>query len=341
MKIKRQFLLLSLLIISIPILCYTFIIVHTYIHSPNRYLLEGSIPSGNKDFDPLSDKEIENLSISLKMLPQEVEAVIFRTDDHKILYSTMPEISVGTFMEHDTIWNFCAKTSDKYFYQFSKIPSAGSETILMTRLPLEKIKTEERTRYYLKVLLIIILITVTCLIMLSFISKVIFEGLQRIEKSSSQLAEGHLDQEIPTEIHPSKNNEFTNILKTLEKMRRELLEWHTRKNRFVMGISHDLRTPVAIIKGYSEAITDDVINDKVEIKNSVELIEKKATQLEEMIDTLINFMKLNDTEIKEKLVPESITKLITEFAKYVEITGKVFKEKFTTALSYQKTSRFH
>ena len=113
----------------------------------------------------------------------------------------------------------------------------------------------------------------------------------------------------------------------------------TSKNRFITGISHDLRTPVAVIKGYSEAILDDVITEDAEIKRSIDLIEHKASQLEGMIETLINFMKLNNTEIKENLVTNSITKLIIDFAKYVEITGKVFKRNVSTDIQLPKDIR--
>ena len=162
------------------------------------------------------------------------------------------------------------------------------------------------------------------------ISKAIFDGLKKIDYSSSQLAEGKLKTPVSTENNPSNQNEFTSIMKSLEKMRCELLEMQESKNRFITGISHDLRTPVAVIKGYTEAMMDDVISDKTEIKKSLDLIERKASQLEGMIDTLINFMKLNSTEIKQKLEKHSITKLITDYAKYCQVTGKVFKRNVTT-----------
>ena len=330
MKIKRQFLILSIFIISIPILCYSFIIIHTYIHSPNRYLLAGSIPPDKKELPLLTDEEFSNLANSIKLLPQDVEAVLCRTSDRKIIYSTIPEIKVGVNMARNEIWNFAAETSDKYFYQFSRIPSSHSSVLLITRLSLQKITTEQRTKYYLKVLLIIIFITFICLTLIFFISRAIFTGLKNIEASSTLLAEGVLDKPVSTETENSKKNEFTCIMNCLEKMRRELLEMHASKNRFVTGISLDLRTPVAIIKGYSEAIKDGVISGNDELMNSMELIEKKATQLDEMIDTLLNFMKLNNTEIKEKLEKHSITKLIKDFAKYCEVTGKVFKRNVHT-----------
>ena len=333
MKIKRQFFILSSLIISIPILCSVFIIIHTYIHSPNRYLIKGSSALRKTDFPLLSEKEIDNLDKSLKMLPQEVEAVLCRTTDRKIIYSTIPEIQVGSDMERDEIWHFATETSDKYFYQFSRLPIEGSNTILITRLALSKIENEEKTKTFLKILFIIIIITIISLFLILLISRTIFEGLKKIELSSSLLAEGKLNTPLSSEKNQAKTNEFARIMTSLEKMRCDLLEMQASKNRFITGISHDLRTPVAVIKGYTEAIMDDVITDKDEIKKSIDLIEHKAAQLESMIDTLINFMKLNNIEIQQKLEKLSITKLINDFAKYVEVTGKLFKRNVNTNIN--------
>ena len=92
-----------------------------------------------------------------------------------------------------------------------------------------------------------------------------------------------------------------------------------------MGISHDLRTPVSIIKGYTEALHDGVITDKKEIQDSLELIGTKTTQLEEMIDTLLSYIKLNNIELRNTFISQSITDFIKSFAKRAEITGNIFK----------------
>ena len=332
MKLKNQFLILSTLIISIPILSSVFILIHTYMHSPNRYLMKGSQMLSKTDLPSISEQDIYNIEISLKMLPQEVEAVLFRTSDRKIIYSTIPEIKIDDYMDRSEVLSFVSETSNNYYYQFSKMVY-NQDILVLTRLPIANKNTEKNTKTYLKILLLIIAITISSLILILFISKAIFEGLNKIERSSFQLAEGKLDKPIASETANSHNNEFNNIMNSLEKMRQELIENQESKNRFIMGISHDLRTPVAVIKGYSEAIMDNVITDKDEMKDSMELIEQKTTQLEGMIDTLINFMKLNNVEIKEKLVPHSITKLITDFAKYAEVTGKVFKRNVRTNIN--------
>ena len=333
MKIKRQFIILSSLIISIPVLCSIFVIIHTYIHSPNRYLIKGSAKIERMDLPLLSDKDIELLERSLKMLPEEVEAVLCHTADRKIIYSTMPDIKVGTYMDRNEIWNYASETSDKYFYQFSRLKSYDSNILLVTRLSIHRINSTPQTNLYLRILLLIITIAIISLILITAISRSIFHGLSTIQTSSSQLAEGKLDSPITNNSNPQKKNEFICILKSLETMRQELQEMQERKNHFIMGISHDLRTPVAVIKGYSEAIQDDVITEKEDIKKSIELIEQKATQLEGMIDTLINFMKLNSKEIKENLVKDSITKIINDFGKYAQITGTLFKRNVTVNIS--------
>lgn len=332
MKIKTQFIFLSSLIILIPILSAIFLIVHTYIHSPNRYLIKGSAKLERKEFSHLSEKDLKNLEASLKMLPEEVEALLVRQDDRKILYSTMEDFTAGQIVERNEIWKYTLDTSDKYYYQFSRLNDINSETMLITRLSLNRLNHEYMTRQYLKILLFIIIIAIISLLMIIFISKTIFRGLNKIHAHSSRLAEGKINEQIISTDSSEKQNEFISILQSLEKMRCELLEMQKRKNRFIMGISHDLRTPVAVIKGYSEALQDNVITEKNEIQNSLELIGQKATQLESMIDTLINFMKLNNTEIKEQLVPNSITKLIQDFAKYAEVTGTIFKQKIQTEI---------
>ena len=336
MKIKTQFIFLCSLIISIPVLGSIFILIHTYIHSPNRYLLDGASGIEKKEFPYLSDSDLRDLEVSLKMLQEEVEAVLIRKNDRKILYSTMPEYSTGTIVDRNEIWGFAVDTSDRYFYQFSRLNTLASDTILVTRLARQKINQESQTRFYLKILFFIIIIALISLVIIVFISRNIFHGLSEIQSYSTHLAEGKIEEQIVIDSPDEKKNEFICILNSLETMRCELVEMQERKNRFIMGISHDLRTPVAVIKGYSEAIQDNVITEEEEVKKTIELIDQKATQLEGMIDTLINFMKLNNTEMKEKLVSNSITKLIKDFAKYAEVTGTIFKRTVKTNINLDK-----
>ena len=103
-----------------------------------------------------------------------------------------------------------------------------------------------------------------------------------------------------------------------------------------MGISHDLRTPVSVIKGYTEAISDGVLTSQEEVKNAMELIQAKTEQLETMIDTLISFTKMNSTEIRQSMKTQSITDFITEIIKEEQTTGNVFNRNIITNINFDR-----
>lgn len=336
MKIKSQFILLSSMIISIPLLVSVFIILHTYMHSPNRYLMRNAVSKGTYERSLLPEPQAKALERTLSLLTQDVEAIAYRTTDKIIIYSSMKEIQSGSYYESQELWDFIEKNTDRYYFQFPNKKKTDTDILLITRIDRKLLNTERRTRLYLKILLLIIILTIASLSVIIFIFKTLIKSLGKVESCSIRLAEGKLDEKIVNTYSPAESNEITMILKSLEKMRCELLEVQSRKNRFIMGISHDLRTPVAVIKGYCEAIQDGVITDGEETMQSLTLIHSKASQLEDMIDTLINFMKLNNTEIKEQLESENVTSLIKEFSKYAEVTGTIFKRKIITNIELSK-----
>lgn len=330
MTIKKQFILLSMIIVNIPVLWSLFIIIFSYNRSPKRYILEGS---QQLEF---IESENDNLYIqeTIRQLPSQIQMSIFFPDQNKIIYSTIPELPADTYVTSDSFWKIIKNTSNNYFYQFSAPPFKDSHFLIITRLQ-HKRKRGRNIRIYTVIYAILLLSTIISLILIAIISRTIFNSIVKIENKTQQLADGNLSETIHSE-EDETGNEITSILNSLEKMRRELVEIQERKNNFIMGISHDLRTPVAVIKGYSEAISDGVISDKKEIQDTIGLIDKKASQLGERIDTLINFMKLNNTEAKQTLVAESITDFINDFGKYAVITGTVFKRKVTTDIIFDE-----
>jgi signal transduction histidine kinase len=168
-----------------------------------------------------------------------------------------------------------------------------------------------------------------CILIIILIAKSIFKSITFLQEKTELIANGDLSAKI--EINKNQSaNEITSISENLEKMRLSLLEAQNRKNRFIMGISHDLRTPVAIIKGYTEALSGGIITETQEIKQSLQLINSKTSQLEEMIDTLINYTKLNSSTIRDKMKIQSITDFFTSFIKEISIMGSLYNRKIIT-----------
>jgi len=107
----------------------------------------------------------------------------------------------------------------------------------------------------------------------------------------------------------------------------------------VMGISHDLRTPIAVIKGYSEAMADGMLDTTDEKKKAMDIIIEKTNQLESMVDTLIDYEKLSTDEWKRNMESVALQPLLMGFAKNSATTGTVFKREVFFSIDVPEDAR--
>lgn len=332
MTIKKQIFLLISLIAAIPILSFVFFISHQYFFSKSHYLIKGTSAIDKFEHQSLSSKEKEDLYKTLRLLPVYVESCVVSADN-KVIFTSIPEMPLNTEYSQSFIWQLVRSTSQNYFYQFTTINLTTTKVTLITRTSRKNSTIFRPNSIVIPVLIMLTLLVITCVVFIITLSKTIFNSIIQIENTTSQIAEGDLSNSIITNKEKAKSNEITTILLSLDKMRLTLLEEQNRRNKFIMGISHDLRTPVAIIKGYSEAISDGIISEKKDLTEVMNLIKNKSSQLEDMINTLINYAKLNDYELRENLIPASITNIIKNFAKDSEIMANVFKRTIITNIN--------
>ena len=116
-------------------------------------------------------------------------------------------------------------------------------------------------------------------------------------------------------------------------MRVALKEENSRKARFIMGISHDLKTPLALIKGYAEAIADGIADDPEAIRKSLDIVGTKVDQLEGMIDDLIGFVKLDTGEWRQHLEKRTIAPILRSFAHRMTEDANLLERNFESDIS--------
>lgn len=171
------------------------------------------------------------------------------------------------------------------------------------------------------------------------LSATISSSIVFLQKSTKKLAEGNVRAPLERRATPRGENEITELIEDLDKMRLALLEETERRNKFIMGMSHDLRTPIAVIKGYAEAIDDGVMDNREEIQDSVKLIHEKTEQLELMINTLINFVRLKSSDWTNILKKQPIRPALEYFGKDCKIRGEVAGKKIELHLNVNPTTK--
>ncbi|MDX9802012.1 MAG: HAMP domain-containing sensor histidine kinase, partial [Spirochaetia bacterium] len=156
-----------------------------------------------------------------------------------------------------------------------------------------------------------------------------------LESAVKKIADGNLDFQL--EVKGS--DEVAALSSSFEKMRETLKDDHGRKSRFLMAVSHDLKTPLTSIKGYLEAINDGMASDAQTQKKYLDIISEKASALEKRISDLIDFagMETGEWQLKRKIVPLKafLDSLSIIYREDCEILGKKFIYENTIPEKYE------
>ncbi|HBD67664.1 MAG TPA: hypothetical protein DC014_00135 [Treponema sp.] len=362
MRIRTQFKLLIATIIIIPTLCLIFIPLHYYLTSSQRYLMQGYKQIRNIENLDISDDDWNTLEEQLKNIPDDVQVAVLY--ENKVLISTIEELPEGSELSVFDLFDIIHSTSHSYDYQMQsplhrnrmmyerpdlkpvekpnikpdekpgELTDINTEShffvISRTPIPTREAKLENLRSVYIPLFLTLSAFVIFCIVYLIRLSRTISSSITILEHNTQRIAQGELDKSLSQNVKKGYSNEITSLTQSIEKMRQSLKEDQEKQSRFIMGISHDLRTPVALIKGYTEAISDGVVADIDSVKSSLDVIHTKADQLEGMINTLIDYVKLNDTDWRQTLVKQALLPLLEEFAQGARLTGEVYKRNIET-----------
>ncbi len=126
-----------------------------------------------------------------------------------------------------------------------------------------------------------------------YLTKVISKPLIKISESTRKIAKGDLN------IHLSidSNDEVGQLAEDIHAMTKQLKEYRDSKRQFISHISHDLRTPITYIKGYSAIMKDAPLHDENEWRRNLDVIYKEATRMEYLVSDLFQLTKLEEGRI--------------------------------------------
>ena len=98
----------------------------------------------------------------------------------------------------------------------------------------------------------------------------------------------------------------------LEKDIEEKSKIDDMRNQFISDVSHELKTPIALIQGYSEGLIENVNTDEESRQFYAEVILDEANKMDKMVKELLELMKLEYGAKKINNAYFNITELINE-----------------------------
>ena len=115
------------------------------------------------------------------------------------------------------------------------------------------------------------------------------EPLYKMAEATRKVANGDFSVYVPT-FHTMEKRDYLDVMiLDFNKMVEELGSIETLKTDFVSNVSHEMKTPLSIIKNYAELLQRDALSEE-QRREYGEAIENTATRLSDLIS---NILKLN------------------------------------------------
>lgn len=150
---------------------------------------------------------------------------------------------------------------------------------------------------YLKIVYIILFVVLLVGIILSipfiaYLGKKFTNPIIKLQRASMQIAEGNFKFDIKI----NSNDEIEDLSKSLNYMADEIEKKHILQKDFIANVSHDFKTPLSIIRNYSEAISDGILEQDDVKEYSKEIIDE-VDRLNSLVMDLLELSKLQGGKI--------------------------------------------
>jgi two-component system sensor histidine kinase BaeS len=133
------------------------------------------------------------------------------------------------------------------------------------------------------------------------------ESLEPLAFASRRVAAGDLTVRVPDPGDP----ELHDLVSAFNEMAEDLGKSRVREREFLLGVGHDLRTPLTTIAGYAEALESGDV-DREELARIGSIIGVQSHQLGRLIEDITLLARLEQPEFDLRLEPVDLSAHVTE-----------------------------
>ncbi len=147
---------------------------------------------------------------------------------------------------------------------------------------------------------------VISIILALLIARSIARPLQRMIVATEEIARGNYDQTL----HITSPDEVGRLATSFNTMAHEVKASRQAQRDFVANVSHELKTPLTSIQGFSQAILDGTAADEVSHHRAVEVISNEAHRMSRLVDELLDLARMESGQIKMLREPVNLARVL-------------------------------
>ena len=149
---------------------------------------------------------------------------------------------------------------------------------------------------------IIVILLITSLLLTTWIGNSFFKPIDELNIAMQHIQDGNFDYMLPTDV--KEKGEIGAMYRNYEDMRlrlkesaEEKIEREKQNKELISNISHDLKTPITAIKGYSQGLLEGVADNPEKQMKYIKIINNKANDMNNLINELTLYSSIDNNRI--------------------------------------------
>lgn len=130
--------------------------------------------------------------------------------------------------------------------------------------------------------------------------------LIEMERATRRIAKGDLD----TRVQVLSHDEIGSLASAINDLAYEIQKYRKTRQEFFANVSHELKTPVTYLAGYSKVLKDKVYETDAERDQYLDIIENEAKRLNRLINDLFELSKMEEGRLSLKMEPVDIIEIL-------------------------------
>ncbi|MBQ7296460.1 MAG: HAMP domain-containing histidine kinase [Clostridia bacterium] len=135
--------------------------------------------------------------------------------------------------------------------------------------------------------------------------------VERILDATHRITKGDFSVRIKPLNPIARRNEFDVIIEDFNKMAEELSTTETLKTDFIANVSHEIKTPLAVIQNYATLLQDPTLSEEQRLKYT-ENISDASKRLSGLITNILRLNKLENQQIFPSNKPYNLSEQLCE-----------------------------
>lgn len=251
---------------------------------------------------------------------QDVRAVVWQVDDRRVVYDSqslggwlgvslaeverlqmdLPNLAVGTFPGRlrgpdGSTWLVYVQEFNNRLVVALARPEPGPLAVF------RQVFLTPLLRAGLAAFLLAVLLA-------AVISQSVARPLQEMARAAESIAQGDYDQQLA----PQGPDEVRRLAGSFNTMATQVKRSQQTQRDFLANVSHDLKTPLTVIRGWSQALLDGTAASPAQQQQAAQVIHSEAERMARLVNQLLDLARLESGQLQLARQPLDLGPLLVE-----------------------------